>query len=123
MCKNELKESDESPQMDLRRYENIEKAEYNQNRFTTEITDTGVYFYDNDTRIFEGDMYRLLCSLEEEKQLIKDKLINEILKYERISDLNYYEGYNKVLEVVIGDIKELFDNPKDFKGVNVYESF
>lgn len=47
--------------------------------------------------------------------LIKDKLLNEILEYNRMADLYYYEGYNIVLQKVKEDIERLFENPDDFK--------
>ena len=80
MSEKELQESNELAKPNLERYNNIKKSEYAQTRFSCEITDTGAYFYDNNTRIFDGDMYQLLCEFQQE--ITKLKSINNRLEEE-----------------------------------------
>lgn len=52
-------------------------------------------------------------------EIIKDKLLNQILDYDKLSYSNYIFGFSETLEDVISEVEELFENPLDFN-VDVY---
>ncbi len=49
-------------------------------RFTSEVTDTGIYYYDNGVRIFEEDFLSIMNNLHEETLKLRKE--NEKLRIE-----------------------------------------
>lgn len=61
------------------------------------------------------DLLKSLKQCEEEKELIKDKLLNLILDYDEISHDNWNFGLKDSVKSIHNDVEKLFKNPHDFK--------
>lgn len=72
-------------------------AHLNNQRFTSETTDTGVYYYENDVRLPEEQFWNTICRLEKEIDDLKERKN----RYEREGD-NARKELNLALEVIDG---------------------
>ena len=50
-----------------------------------------------------------------EKEIIKNKLLNEILDYDKISHDNWMMGLTESVESIKSEVEDLFNNPKSFQ--------
>lgn len=60
------------------------------------------------------DLADRIKELEEEKEVIKDKLLNKILDYNRISNANWNMGLRETVESLHDDVESLFKSPRGF---------
>lgn len=85
-----------------------------------ELGDFGVYYITNIGAEFKSEkdaneVCNLLNNLYCEREMIKNKLINQILEYGKISYDNYSMGLSESVEAIIDEVEELFENPRKFK--------
>lgn len=57
---------------------------------------------------------KYLNNLVYEKEIIKDKLLNLILDYDEISDMNYWMGLSESVESMQDMVEDLFKDPEGF---------
>ena len=60
------------------------------------------------------DLMDLLNTFHEEKTIIKSKLLNEILEYDKVSKDNFDFGFSESLDYIHREVEELFENPIGF---------
>ena len=97
---------------------NGERFNYFKSDITGEYVISDSWNYKTFSGFVDEDKFKKIVDLLNDKSdliIIKEKLLDDILDYNRIADLNYYEGYNVTLQKVKTDIEKLFENPFGFK--------
>ena len=85
-----------------------------------EVSDLGVYHITSFSAEFKSKRHAqeicdLLNQYEEEREIIYDKLLNQIIDYDEISHSNYYYGLSESVEDLKEDVILLFKDPKSFE--------
>ena len=82
-------------------------------------TSNGDYIYfDKFIKSEVNDLIDLLNDSYIEREVIKDKLLNQILDYDKIAHDNYVAGLSESVEGLQEEVKELFRSPMQFMIIN-----